>query len=75
MYVCMYVCMYVGYYLATLEAATQHILDLANQFESVAQVDKIIEDQSEDILDAVDWVYIHTNATFYLYIGIVSLNQ
>ena len=60
MYVCMYVCVCicmdvsVGYYLATLEAATQHILDLANQFESVAQVDKIIEDQSEDILDAVD---------------------
>ena len=57
MYVCMYVCMYVSvgyYYLATLEAVTQHILDLANQFESVAQVDKIIEDQSEDILDAVD---------------------
>jgi hypothetical protein len=42
------------YVSATLEAVIQHILDLANQFDNVAQVDKIIEDQSEDILDAVD---------------------
>lgn len=41
-----------GYYLATLEAATQHIVDLAAQFEKVAKVDKLYDD-GEDMF-AVD---------------------
>ncbi len=39
-----------GYYLATLEAATQHILDLAVQYETVASVDQMF-DNGEDIYD------------------------
>jgi hypothetical protein len=39
-----------GYYLATLEAATQHICDLADQYESVAQVD-VMFDNGEDIYE------------------------
>ena len=39
-----------GYYLATLEAATQHILDLAAQYETVASVDHMF-DNGEDIYD------------------------
>ena len=39
-----------GYYLATLEAATQHICDLAEQYESVAEVD-VMFDNGEDIYE------------------------
>lgn len=40
----------IGYYLATLEAATQHILDLAEQYRTVASVDQMF-DNGQDIYD------------------------
>ncbi len=42
-----------GYYLATLEAATQHICDLADQYEKVAKVDSLFDD-GEDIFEHFD---------------------
>ena len=42
-----------GYYLATLEAATQHICDLADQYEKVARVDGLFDD-GEDIFEHFD---------------------
>ncbi len=39
-----------GYYLATLEAATQHICDLADQYEKVARIDTLFDD-GEDIFE------------------------
>lgn len=39
-----------GYYLATLEAAAQHICDLADQYEKVARIDALFDD-GEDIFE------------------------
>eukprot|EP01038_Epipyxis_sp_PR26KG_P007258 gene7258-9895_t len=39
-----------GYYLATLEAATQHILDLAGQYEKIAKLDHIFDESDEMFL-------------------------
>jgi hypothetical protein len=44
------VLMFSGYYLATLEAATQHICDLADQYEKVARIDTLFDD-GEDIFE------------------------
>eukprot|EP01034_Spumella_vulgaris_P023345 gene23345-29558_t len=43
-----------GYYLATLEAATQHICDLADQYEKVAKVSDSLFDDGEDIFEHFD---------------------
>lgn len=47
--VLMYLHTPVGYYLATLEAATQHIFDLAGQFEKAsADVATAVDGQGDD---------------------------
>lgn len=44
-----------GYYLATLEAATQHIFDLAEQFEkSPEHPQHPLDANGEEVLDAYD---------------------
>lgn len=48
----MFVC--TGYYLATLEAATQHICDLAAQFERVAAADALLFDDGQDLFEHFD---------------------
>jgi hypothetical protein len=39
-----------GYYLATLEAAIQHILDIATQYEGIVNTDGFYE-ETEDLFD------------------------
>ncbi len=36
-----------GYYLATLEASTQHITDLADNFEAMHKSNKLFDDADE----------------------------
>jgi hypothetical protein len=43
-----------GYYLATLEAATQHIFDLAEQYEKSAAEAQQLDANGEDVLDGFD---------------------
>lgn len=43
----------IGYYLATLEAAVEHIIDLASQYEGIAVNDGFYDD-GEDIFDYGD---------------------
>lgn len=38
----------IGYYLATLEAATTHIVDLAEQFEEIDKADQLFNEQDYD---------------------------
>lgn len=42
-----FVSAFLGYYLATLEAATQHILDIANQYEGILTTDGFYDDSDE----------------------------
>jgi hypothetical protein len=42
---------YTGYYLATFEAAVQHIHDLAHQYEDIMRNDGFYVDTEEDIFD------------------------
>jgi hypothetical protein len=44
----------VGYYLATLEAATQHIFDLAEQYEKSSAEVQHLDANGEDIVQGFD---------------------
>jgi hypothetical protein len=49
-----------GYYLATLEAATQHIFDLAEQYEQSAAAEaQQLDANGEDVLDSFDEKVLH----------------
>ncbi len=48
-----------GYYLATLEAATQHIFDLAEQYEKSSADAPLLDANGEDVLDSFDEKILH----------------
>lgn len=48
-----YLIHYSGYYLATLEAASQHICDLAEQYEKVANIETMFTEE-EDVFEYFD---------------------